>query len=175
VVKRFQKKIGRDLEYKAVLPGEVNATNEARRLFAEYAESLDFSLCFQGFDRELEGLPGEYAPPSGRLILAILGDSQAGCAALRKINESTCEMKRLYVRPEFRKKGIGRELAEQIIKVARQIGYKRMRLDTVPAMKEAVSLYHSLGFTEIAPYGENPIPGALFMELDLFRNAEKNS
>jgi putative acetyltransferase len=149
---------------------------QARELFLEYAESLGFSLCFQNFDQELAGLPGGYAPPDGRLLLVEYEGALAGCVALHKIalrNESeagseVCEMKRLYLRPAFRGKGLGRALADRIIAEARQIGYKRMRLDTVePVMKDAVAMYRRIGFREIAPYCNNPMPGALYMELQL--------
>jgi putative acetyltransferase len=141
---------------------------EARELFLEYAQSLGFSLCFQNFDKELAELPGDYAPPEGRLLLAECEGQLAACVALHKLEPGTCEMKRLYLRPQFRGKGLGRALAERIIAEARQIGYQRMRLDTVePVMKDAVVLYRRLGFTEIAPYCPNPIAGALYMELKL--------
>ena len=141
-----------------------------RELFLEYAQSLNFSLCFQSFDQELAGLPGDYAPPHGRLVLATCGLTPAGCVALHKLNEDeeVCEMKRLYVRQGFRGKGLGRILSERVVADARQIGYKRLRLDTVePVMRGAVALYRKLGFREIAPYRENPIEGALYMELHL--------
>ncbi len=139
-----------------------------RALFLEYARSLGFSLCFQSFDKEVAGLPGDYAPPDGRLLLAAFENQTAGCVALHKIEPGVCEMKRLYVRPQFRGKGLGRTLAERVIGDARQIGYKRLRLDTVePMMQAAVAMYRQLGFREIAPYRENPIEGALYMELDL--------
>ena len=139
-----------------------------RELFLEYAQSLGFSLCFQGFDKELAGLPGDYAPPAGRLLLADFGGEVAGCIALHKIDNDTCEMKRLYVRPQFRGKGLGKALAEHIIHEARGMGHKRLRLDTVePMMRTAVAMYRQLGFREIAPYRENPIAGALYMELEL--------
>lgn len=139
-----------------------------RELFLEYAQSLGFSLCFQGFDQELASLPGDYAPPGGRLVLATTNAQPAGCVALHKITPEICEMKRLYVRPEFRGKGLGRELAEKIIAEARQMGYKKLRLDTVePRMQKAVAMYRQLGFYEIPPYRPNPIEGALYMELHL--------
>jgi len=141
---------------------------EARNLFLEYAQSLGFSLCFQNFDKELAGLPGEYTPPAGRLLLAEYEGTLAGCVALRPRESGICEMKRLYIRPQFRGKGLGRVLAERILAEAREIGYCFMRLDTVePVMKEAVAMYRKLGFKEIAPYCANPIAGALYMEFEL--------
>jgi putative acetyltransferase len=141
---------------------------QARELFLEYAQSLGFSLCFQDFDKELAGLPGDYAPPEGRLMLAEYEGQLACCVALHRIEPGICEMKRLYVRPQFRGKGLGRALAECIIAEARQIGYRRMRLDTVePVMKDAVAMYRKLGFKKIAPYRSNPIAGAMYMELEL--------
>jgi ribosomal protein S18 acetylase RimI-like enzyme len=136
----------------------------ARALFEEYQQSLGFSLCFQNFDAELAGLPGAYAPPEGRLLLAFAGDEPAGCIALRKIGEETCEMKRLWVRPAFRGTGLGRRLAEGLMAEARAAGYRAVRLDTLPSMAAAQSLYLSLGFTDIAPYNDHPIEGTRFME-----------
>ena len=141
---------------------------QARELFMEYARSLNFDLCFQSFDKELAGLPGDYAPPDGRLLLAEHQSQLAGCVALHKLDPDICEMKRLYVRPQFRGKGIGRALAETVIAEARSIGYRSMRLDTVePVMKDAVAVYRRFGFKEIAPYRVNPIAGTLYMELEL--------
>jgi putative acetyltransferase len=141
---------------------------QARELFLEYAQSLGFSLCFQNFDKELAELPGDYEPPDGRLQLAEYEGQLAGCIALHKLEDSICEMKRLYLRPPFRGKGLGRALAAHIISEARQIGYKRIRLDTVePVMKDAVAMYRRIGFREIAPYCANPMPGAIYMELSL--------
>src|SRR5579864_195701 len=139
-----------------------------REPFLEYAKSLSFNLCFQSFDKELAGLPGDYAPPDGRLLIAANEHGPAGCVALHKIENEICEMKRLYVRPQFRGRGLGKILALRIIAVAREIGYKRLRLDTVEAdMGTAIAMYRKLGFREIAPYRVNPIEGALYMELQL--------
>lgn len=146
---------------------EGDEIEEARRLFREYEASIETDLCFQGFDSELKGLPGDYAPPGGRLFLARKGEATLGCVALRRIDERTCEMKRLYLRPEFRGGGRGRRLAESVVGAAREIGYERMRLDTLPSMREAQALYRSLGFREIEPYCFNPVEGTIYMELTL--------
>ncbi len=141
---------------------------QVRELFLEYANSLGFSLCFQNFDQELATLPGDYAPPAGRLLLASYEGQLAGCAALHPLDREICEMKRLYLRPAFRGKGLGLILTERILQDARAIGYRRVRLDTVgPVMKDAVAMYRRMGFQEIAPYRPNPMPGTLYMELDL--------
>ena len=142
-----------------------------RVLFEEYARSLGFSLCFQEFDRELTGLPGDYAPPAGRLIVAYGDNKPAGCVALRPIKGSICEMKRLYVRPEFRHTGLGRQLAAGIIADARERGYTHMRLDTINTMTAALTLYRALGFVEIEPYYPDPLPGVVYLELDLGRES----
>jgi ribosomal protein S18 acetylase RimI-like enzyme len=149
----------------ATTPDEVE---EARTLFSEYAAGLGFSLCFQGFDKELSGLPGDYAPPSGRLLLAYDDEQLLGCIALRRHDDVACEMKRLFLRPAARGKGAGRVLVDQILAAAREIGYQRMVLDTVPGtMDKAIELYRSIGFREIAPYYDSPVTGALFMDLEL--------
>lgn len=140
----------------------------ARQLFEEYAGWLGFNLCFQNFDKELATLPGDYAPPNGRLFLAIDGEDVMGCVALRKIGERVGEMKRLYVRPAFRGRGLGRILTEKLITEAKQIGYASVRLDTLPGkMDQAIAMYRSLGFQEIAPYYQSPVEGTTFMELIL--------
>jgi GNAT superfamily N-acetyltransferase len=140
---------------------------QIRDLFIDYSNSLGFDLSFQNFQKELNELPGDYSPPSGRLFLGFHGSDPAGCVALRRISEEICEMKRLFVRPQYRGLGLGRALAMKVIEVACEIGYRRMRLDTVPTMQTAIALYVSLGFKEIEPYRYNPMAGAKFMELRL--------
>jgi ribosomal protein S18 acetylase RimI-like enzyme len=150
-----------------ILDAHTGFLEEVRKLFGEYATSLGISLDFQNFDVEFAGLPGEYQPPNGRLLIAILDSHVAGCVAMRKIDNRVCEMKRLYVRPQFQGQAIGRSLAESVIEEAKKIGYESMRLDTLPSMISARSLYGSLGFREIPPYRHNPIDGTAFMELIL--------
>jgi GNAT superfamily N-acetyltransferase len=145
-------------------PEDVEAV---RTLFLEYQESLGVDLCFQGFDREVAELPGDYAPPAGRLLVARDNSAAIACVALRRLDAETCEMKRLYVQRSHRGLGLGRALAEAVISEARLIGYERMRLDTLPSMSEAAVLYERLGFRDIEPYTENPVPGARFLQLEL--------
>ena len=138
-----------------------------RDLFREYQRELGVDLGFQGFDAELAGLPGAYAPPRGRLLLARRADAVAGCVGLRPLSGDTCEMKRLYVRPDFRAARLGVLLAERLIGEARALGYRRMCLDTLPSMARAQRLYESLGFRDIAPYRHNPIGGTRYLALEL--------
>lgn len=139
-----------------------------RVLFRSYAASLDFSLCFQGFEEELASLPGSYAPPQGDLLLMLADGRPAGCVAFRPLADEICEMKRLYVDPAYRGRGLGRLAAEEAIERARRLGYRTMLLDTIgPRMAPAVALYGSLGFEFIEDYNSNPVPGATHMRLQL--------
>lgn len=147
--------------------GTKNRVSLAKKLIKEYAASLEIDLDFESFDREMAELPGAYARPGGRLFLAIEDGDAAGVVALRKLSEKICEMKRLYVRPDSRGRGLGRKLAMRAIEDARKIGYTRMRLDTLSILEEAVSLYESLGFKKIPPYRFNPHEGVVYMELNL--------
>jgi len=141
--------------------------DNVRALFHEYAASLPFDLGFQEFEREVAGLPGAYAPPHGLLLIARTDGQATGCVGLRPLDGETCELKRLYVRPALRSAGTGRALTERALDEARRLGYRRIRLDTVPGMERAQSLYARLGFREVAPYVVNPIAGARFLELEL--------
>lgn len=152
----------------ALDPADVDA---CRTLFVEYQQGLGISLCFQGFDAELAGLPGDYARPRGRLLLARVAGEPAGCVALRPLGEREAEMKRLFVRPGQRGMGIGRVLAECVVDEARALGYARLKLDTLPQLKEALALYAQMGFTETAPYNDNPVAGVRFLALDLGASA----
>ena len=139
-----------------------------RELFAEYVEWLGINLCFQNYEKELAELPGDYAPPAGRLLIAYEDKEVAGCIALRNLGDGVCEMKRLYVRPAFRGERLGWKLVELVLDEARKIGYERIRLDTLPGkMDRAIAMYRTLGFKDIDPYYHNPVTGAAFMELVL--------
>jgi putative acetyltransferase len=140
-----------------------------RTLFREYEQFLNVDLCFQDFEKEWAQLPGRYAPPEGELLLSVVDGEWAGCAALRKIGEGVCEMKRLFVRPQYRGLGLGKALAEAIIHEAVTRGYRLMRLDTLDFLEKAIHLYESLGFKRTRPYYSNPLPGVVYWELELGR------
>lgn len=147
--------------------------DDTRTIFREYAAQLGVDLCFQGFEEELAGLPGDYAGPHGALLLAFVDDALAGCGALRPLHDvdypNACEMKRLYVRRTFRRFGLGRLLARQLMDRAIEAGYSTMLLDTLDDMEAARNLYATLGFVEIPPYYFNPVPGAHYLKVDLRR------
>ncbi|MBI1206941.1 MAG: GNAT family N-acetyltransferase [Azospirillum sp.] len=151
-----------------VVPAEFPAAlDPVRDLFREYAQSLGFSLCFQGFDEELAGLPGRYARPQGEFLLGLADRAPVGCIALRPLEPGLCEMKRLFVRPAFRGSGLGRALTLAIIAAARGRGYRAIRLDTTESMTVARGIYGKLGFRPIAPYNASPLPDLKHFELDL--------
>ena len=139
----------------------------AKELFLEYARSLDFDLAFQDFEKEVAALPGAYSDPDGCILLAFQDAEVAGCVALRRLEPGIGEMKRLYVKPKFQKRGMGRALANAVIEKAAQFGYPKIRLDTVPTMQAAIQMYRSMGFYSIAPYRENPISGASYLEKEI--------
>ncbi len=141
--------------------------DSVRELFLEYQAAIGVDLCFQGFRDELASLPGAYARPSGRLLLAVDGTEMLGCVGLRPLRAADCEMKRLYVRPAGRGARLGRRLVTTVLDEARGAGYRRVLLDTLPAMSAAIALYRSLGFADAAPYCHNPVAGALYLGLDL--------
>ena len=145
-------------------PGSIE---RCRELFLEYQRGLGVSLCFQGFDRELATLPGAYAPPRGRLLLAIADGEYVGCVAIRPLASNEAEMKRLYVRPAAQKAGLGRRLAQAAIDAARDMGYGTLKLDTLPSMHAAQAMYATLGFRDTTPYNDNPVVGVRFLALDL--------
>ena len=140
---------------------------QVRALFREYERWVDEPCCFASFERELAELPGEYGPPAGRLLLALEDGAPAGCAALRPLEGGACELKRLYVRPAYRGRGLGRRLAEAMVGAARAAGCRALVLDTLPKMAPAIALYGALGFLPRGPYAAAPTPGALFFELRL--------
>jgi len=152
-----------------VTGGDAEEIAQVRGLLREYAAGLGFDLCFQGFEAELAELPGKYAPPDGCLLLATLEDgTPGGCVALRRLRDDVAEMKRLYVRPSARGRGLGQQLVAAVLAEARRLGYHSVCLDTVPAaMAEATALYHAFGFRPVPPYCHNPVPGAVFLGLDL--------
>ncbi|SDS59193.1 GNAT family N-acetyltransferase [Opitutus sp. GAS368] len=152
---------------KIIQANSVEDIAAVRRLFEEYAASLQIDLCFQNFSTELAGLPGAYASPRGRLLLALADGIPAGCVALRPHDNQAAEMKRLYVSPKRQGLGLGRKLAEAAIAEARAIGYTSMLLDTLPTMQKAIRLYESLGFERRPPYFNSPVDGNVFMELRL--------
>ncbi|HJV63680.1 MAG TPA: GNAT family N-acetyltransferase [Albitalea sp.] len=158
-------------EIRLVTPDTPELLAATREIFREYAQSLNVDLCFQNFEAELAGLPGEYAPPSGCLLLAFVDSALAGCGALRRVADAdyanACEMKRLYVRPALRRFGLGRVLARALLDEAQRLGYSEVLLDTLDDMEAARGLYASLGFEEIPPYYYNPIPGAHYLKATL--------
>ena len=150
----------------------LNATHTAelehvRQFFRNYAAWLGVDLCYQNFDAEMASLPGAYSAPDGRLLFAEVAGKPAGCVGIRKFSDGVCEMKRLYVEPSMRGQGVGRDLALAAIRTAQELGYKRIMLDTLPAMRIAVKLYRELGFTEAPAYYPTPIEGTIFLSLDL--------
>jgi GNAT superfamily N-acetyltransferase len=150
-----------------IQPESAAEWDQVRELFREYWASFGFSPCFQGFEAEVAGLPGAYAPPGGALVLALVEGQAAGCAALRRFDAQRCEAKRLYVRPRFRGLGMGRALLDWVIAEARTIGYREMVGDTIPQMAVALAMYDRAGFERTGPYAEVPTPGAIYLRLKL--------
>jgi putative acetyltransferase len=150
-----------------ITEAEIKDMPFVRELMLEYARSLNFNLCFQGFDQELAELPGFYSRPEGCILIAKSSGQAVGCIALKKSDDQIGEMKRLYVKPDFQGQGLGRKLTNALILEAKAIGYKRIRLDTVPSMAAAIAMYNSMGFYAIAPYRENPVPGTAYLEKTL--------
>lgn len=148
-------------------PGSSEEIEETRRLFREYVSELGVPLCFQKFEEELAGLPGVYSPPTGALFLAKAGVQLAGCGALRRLDANTGEMKRLYVRKEHRRAGIGLRLAKVIEAEAKKLQYRLLRLDTLESLAPALALYQVLGFRRITAYYDNPTPGVIYLEKEL--------
>jgi GNAT superfamily N-acetyltransferase len=150
----------------AITPEQIDTI---RALFRSYEQFLNVDLCFQDFEAELAGLPGRYAPPEGALLIAVLGDEAAGCVAMRKHQQGVCEMKRLFVRPSYRRCGIGRRLLRAVIEAAKDAGYTDMVLDTLTSLGPAMRLYERIGFQPRAPYNENPLPDVVYWELNLLK------
>ena len=147
------------------ISSDVAALETVRQLFLEYADELQENLCFQSFDAEVKDPLKKYGPPKGALFIAYWNEAPAGCIALQPLKEEgVCEMKRLYVKPAFRKYGIGKALVEQLLEASRQLGYRSMRLDTLERLQPAIKLYEQYGFKVINAYYENPLPGVVYME-----------
>ena len=151
----------------SIIPAEPIHLAEIKALFREYERFLGVDLCFQGFEEELVDLPGKYTPPRGALFIAFVDNQAAGCVALRPLDNGSCEMKRLYVRPDYRGLGLGRQLAHRIIEESKDIGYKHMKLDTLDFLEGAIHLYRSLGFKQTGSYYDNPLEKVSYWELDL--------
>lgn len=153
--------------YEFIIAQSKEDYREARVLLREYEAESEVDLCFLGFEEEIENLERMYGPPGGRFLILRAGERAAGCVALEDSSGKVCEMKRLFLRPEFRGRGLGRKCAEEVVRIAREMGYAAVRLHTLPAMRAAIALYRSMGFREIAPYAEPPVEGVVFMELGL--------
>ena len=151
----------------SIIPAQAIHLPEVKALFREYETFLGVDLCFQGFEEELADLPGKYTPPSGALLVALVNSQIAGCVAVKPLDDGNCEMKRLFVRPDYRGLGLGRQLAHRIIDISREIGYERMKLDTLDFLEEATHLYRSLGFRQTGSYYDNPLEKVSYWELDL--------